>query len=80
MNTVTRRLFLEGSATGVAATGFGAASLVAQDWARQAVDKSPRRREWVSVKHDARSVESFVAYPQSPAKRPRWSLSTRFSE
>ena len=70
MNTVTRRLFLEGSATGVAATGFGAASLVAQDWARQAVDKSPRRREWVSVKHDARSVESFVAYPQSPGKAP----------
>jgi len=70
MNTVTRRLFLEGSATGVAATGWGAASLGAQDWARQAVDKSPRRREWVSVKHDTRSVESFVAYPQSPGKAP----------
>jgi len=70
MNTVTRRLFLEGSATGVAATGWGAASLGAQDWARQAVDKSPRRREWVSVKHDARSVESFVVYPQSPGKAP----------
>jgi hypothetical protein len=73
MNTVTRRLFLEGSATGVAATGWGAASLGAQDWARQAVDKSPRRREWVTVKHDSRSIESFVAYPP-------WSSSTRFSE
>lgn len=70
MNTVTRRLFLEGSATGVAATGLGAASLDAQDWARQAVDKSPRRREWVTVKHEGRSVESFVAYPQSPGKAP----------
>ena len=70
MDTVTRRRFLEGSATGVAVTGWGAASLGAQDWARQAVDKSPRRREWVSVKHDARSVESFVAYPQSPGKAP----------
>ncbi len=70
MNTVTRRLFLEGSATGVAATGWGAASLGAQDWARQAVDKSPRRREWVTVKHDSRSIESFVAYPQSPDKAP----------
>ena len=70
MNTVTRRLFLEGSATGVAATGLGAASLAAQDWARQAVDKSPRRREWVTVKHEGRSVESFVAYPQSPGKAP----------
>jgi len=70
MNTVTRRLFLEGSATGVAATGWGAASLGAQDWARQAVDKSPRRREWVTVKHDSRAIESFVAYPQSPGKAP----------
>jgi carboxymethylenebutenolidase len=66
----TRRRFLEGSAAGVAATGLGAPSLGAQDWARQAVDKSPRRREWVSVKHEGRSVESFVAYPQSAAKAP----------
>ena len=70
MDTVTRRRFIEGSATGVAATGWGAVSLGAQDWARQAVDKSPRRREWVTVKHDSRSVESFVAYPQSPGKAP----------
>jgi len=70
MDTVTRRLFLEGSATGVAATGWGAASLGAQDWARQAVDKSPRRHERVTVKHGSRSVESFVAYPQSQGKAP----------
>jgi carboxymethylenebutenolidase len=66
----TRRRFLEGSATGIAATGLGAGSLGAQDWARQAVDKSPRRREWVTVKHDGRSVESFVAYPQGQEKAP----------
>ena len=66
----TRRRFLEGSATGIAATGLGVASLGAQDWARQAVDRSPRRREWVSVKHESRSVESFVAYPQGQAKAP----------
>ena len=70
MQTVTRRRFLEGSATGVAATSLGVSSLGAQDWARQAVDKSPRRHEWVSVKHDSRSVESFVAYPQAPGKAP----------
>jgi carboxymethylenebutenolidase len=70
MQTVTRRRFLEGSATGVAASGCGVSSLGAQDWARQAVDKSPRRREWVTVKHDGRSVESFVAYPQSRDKAP----------
>jgi len=56
---------LEGSAAGIAATGLGVSSLCAQDWARQAVDKSPRRHESVSVKYGARSVDSFVAYPQS---------------
>ena len=54
----------------MAATGLGVSSLCAQDWARQAVDKSPRRREWVTVKHDGRSVESFIAYPQSQVKAP----------
>lgn len=45
-------------------------ALPAQDWARQAVDKSPRHREWVTVKHDGRSVETFVAYPESKDKTP----------
>jgi carboxymethylenebutenolidase len=70
MKTYTRRSFLEGSASGVAALSLGVTSLAAQDWARKAVDKSPRRREWVSVKHDGRSVESMVAYPQSEKKAP----------
>jgi carboxymethylenebutenolidase len=70
MQTVTRRRFLEGSAAGMAAGGLGATSLRAQDWARQLVDKSPRKREWVSVKHGGRSVESFIAHPQSQAKAP----------
>ena len=55
---------------GIAAAGLGVSSLCAQDWARQAVDKSPRRHEWVTVKYDDRSVESFVAYPQSQEKAP----------
>jgi carboxymethylenebutenolidase len=54
----------------LAVAGLSASSLCAQDWARQAVDKSPRRREWVSVKHGSRSVESFVAYPQSRERAP----------
>jgi|SRR5271157_286220 len=49
---------------------FGVAALYAQDWARQAVDKSPRHREWVTVKHDGRSVETFIAYPEVSAKAP----------
>ena len=70
MHTVSRRRFLEGSARGLAATGLGMSSLGGQDWARQAVDKSPRRREWVAVKHGSRSVESVVAYPQPQGKAP----------
>jgi carboxymethylenebutenolidase len=70
MQTFTRRRFLEGSAGSVAAVSLGMSSLYAQDWAREAVNKSPRRREWVSVKHEARSVESVVAYPQSRDKAP----------
>ena len=54
----------------MAAAGLGGSPLCAQDWARQAVSKSPRRREWVTVKHGARSVESVIAYPQSRAKAP----------
>jgi carboxymethylenebutenolidase len=42
----------------------------AQDWAKAKVEKSPRHREWVTVKHDARSVETFVVYPESKSKTP----------
>lgn len=42
----------------------------AQDWARASLQKSPRHQEWVSVKHDGRSVETFVVYPESKDKRP----------
>ena len=46
------------------------ATLVAQDWAKAKLEKSPRHREWVTVKHDGRSVEAFMAYPESKDKRP----------
>src|SRR5919201_1656830 len=49
---------------------FCVSSLCAQDWARQTVDKSPRHREWVTVKHDGRNVETFVAYPEVSGKAP----------
>ena len=41
-----------------------------QDWARAQLEKSPRHREWVTVKHDGRSVETFVVYPESKDKTP----------
>jgi carboxymethylenebutenolidase len=42
----------------------------AQDWARATLENSPRHREWVTVKHGGRSVETFVAYPESKGKTP----------
>jgi carboxymethylenebutenolidase len=49
---------------------LAAVSLPAQDWAKQNVEKSPRHREWVRVKHDDRSVETFIVYPESATKAP----------
>jgi carboxymethylenebutenolidase len=47
-----------------------AQTATAQDWARAALEKSSRHREWVTVKHDGRSVETFVVYPESRGKTP----------
>ena len=41
-----------------------------QDWAKAALEKSPRHREWVTVKHDNRALEAFVVYPESKSKTP----------
>ena len=49
---------------------LAALTVSAQDWARQRLEKSPRHREWVTIKHDGRSVETFVAYPESKDKTP----------
>ena len=45
-------------------TGF------AQDWAKQKLDKSPRHGEWVPIKHDNRTVQAFVVYPEIKTKAP----------
>lgn len=42
----------------------------AQDWAKAILDKSPRKKEWVTVRNGARTVDAFVAHPQSAAKAP----------
>lgn len=47
-----------------------ARAVYAQDWAKATLENSPRHREWVTVKHGDRSVETFVAYPESKDKRP----------
>ena len=42
----------------------------AQDWAQAQLKKSPRHREWTTVKHDSRSVQTFIVYPESKDKKP----------
>jgi carboxymethylenebutenolidase len=42
----------------------------AQDWARAALDKSPRHREWVAIKYGNRTVQTLVVYPEVKEKRP----------
>src|SRR5712692_5737558 len=42
----------------------------AQEWAKAALEKSSRHREWVTVKHDTRAVETFLVYPESKSKTP----------
>jgi len=49
---------------------LGAPFTIAQDWALQKLEHSPRHREWVSVKHGNRTVETFVVYPESKEKTP----------
>jgi len=36
----------------------------AQDFAKKRLEKSTRHQEWVEVKHDGRSVHSFIVYPE----------------
>jgi len=55
---------------GIAAAGLGGSPLCAQDWAQQEVDKSPRRHESVAVKYGARSLDTFIAYPETRGKSP----------
>ena len=45
-------------------------TLLAQDFARQRVDASPRHHEWVSIQYGDRTVEAFVVYPEVQEKRP----------
>jgi carboxymethylenebutenolidase len=44
--------------------------LCAQDWAKAMLEKSPRHREWVSVKYGNRTVQTFVVYPEVKEKAP----------
>src|SRR5215467_10785643 len=49
---------------------FGSPVAFGQEWAKAALEKSPRHGEWVTVKHGDRAVETFVVYPESKSKTP----------
>ena len=57
-------------ATAIAAVVFLGCAVpgMAQDWARTALEKSPRHGEWVTVKHGDRAVQAFVVYPETKGK------------
>lgn len=42
----------------------------AQDWAKARLDASPRHHEYVTLKHDSRTLQAFVVYPEITEKAP----------
>ena len=49
---------------------FTARPLLAQDWAKATLEKSPRHREYVAIRHGDRTVQVFVVYPEVSQKAP----------
>ena len=49
---------------------LAAVSTAAQDWAKARLDASPRHHEYVTLKHDNRSLQAFVVYPEVKEKAP----------
>src|SRR5215813_13377327 len=50
--------------TATAAPTAMAAPAPPPNWAKPALEKSPRHREWVNVKNGNRTVSAFVVYPE----------------
>ncbi|MBS1823035.1 MAG: dienelactone hydrolase family protein [Acidobacteria bacterium] len=49
---------------------LAALPITAQQWAKSKLDASPRHREYVTLKHDNRSLQAFVVYPEVNRKVP----------
>jgi len=47
---------------------LGLSQAGAQDWAKARLEQSPRHREWVTLKHDGRSLQAYVVYPEVKQK------------
>ncbi len=58
------------AALAAAVFALTATSLPAQDWAKAMLEKSPRHREYVPLKHGDRTVTAFVVYPEVSRKAP----------
>ena len=58
---------------------FTASPLLAQDWAKAALEKSPRHREYVAIRHGDRTVQAFVVYPEVRPEAPVVLMSMRSS-
>lgn len=43
---------------------LAAVSSPAQDWAKARLEASPRHHEYVALKHDNRTIQAFVVYPE----------------
>ncbi len=48
----------------------GGMPMLNDDWPKVKLDKSPRHREWVSIKYSDRTVQAFVVYPEVKDKAP----------
>jgi carboxymethylenebutenolidase len=51
-----------------AAMAFWSVPALSQDWAKEKLDKSPRHGEYVQLKHDGRTLQAFVVYPEVSQK------------
>jgi carboxymethylenebutenolidase len=49
---------------------IAASSLLAQDWAKERLIKSPRHGEWVDLKSGDHTIKAFVVYPERKDKAP----------
>jgi carboxymethylenebutenolidase len=47
---------------------YASPRVIAQDWAKVRLEKSPRHLEWVKVKQGSREVNCFIAYPEVKEK------------
>ena len=61
---------LRALALGLLCAAFFTGHALAQDWAKERLNKSPRHSEWVDLKHGDRTVKTFVVYPEVKTKAP----------